>query len=225
MAVYWRGAKLDKRTKDMMVEVAKRTKPYIRPTQGGFSNAVFASAGTHGGAAIDISCRGLSKSVCNRIVKVMREVGFAAWRRDSNEGPWARHIHAVPIGGNLSSAAEHQVDAHMRGRNGLENNWRDKHRHMRIPRNRTWEKYKALKRKFKYGKWRNANPGTRILSLGVVGSDVKFVQKFIGSAKVGSVDGKFGPVTERGVRWYQDMRGITVDGIVGAETWSEILGG
>jgi hypothetical protein len=56
-----------------------------------------------------------------------------------------------------------------------------------------------------------------------VGTDVKTLQVFIGSARCGSPDGHYGPNTERGVRWYQDMRGLSVDGVAGPHTWAPIL--
>ncbi len=38
----------------------------------------------------------------------------------------------------------------------------------------------------------------------------------------GGVDGVFGPHTEAGVRALQQATGLTVDGIVGAQTWQQI---
>lgn len=37
-------------------------------------------------------------------------------------------------------------------------------------------------------------------------------------------DGEFGPDTEDGVKRYQRSRGLTVDGIIGPETWNSLLG-
>lgn len=68
-------------------------------------------------------------------------------------------------------------------------------------------------------------PGSRVLRATtppMVGSDVAFVQAFIGSARAGKADGVFGTTTERGVRWYQRMRGITADGVVGPATWRQM---
>ena len=50
------------------------------------------------------------------------------------------------------------------------------------------------------------------------GTDVLFVQKWIGP-RCGTADGIFGDKTEAGVKWYQRMRGIKSDGIVGPVTW------
>lgn len=56
-----------------------------------------------------------------------------------------------------------------------------------------------------------------------VGTDVATLQRFIGPAKCGAADGHFGAKTKAGVRWYQDDRGLKVDGIAGAHTWAPIL--
>jgi hypothetical protein len=68
-------------------------------------------------------------------------------------------------------------------------------------------------------------PGTRILSNrnpDMTGPDVLFVQKFIGPRHAGAADGKYGGKTAAGVRWYQAMRGIHVDGIVTPATWKQM---
>jgi peptidoglycan hydrolase-like protein with peptidoglycan-binding domain len=68
-------------------------------------------------------------------------------------------------------------------------------------------------------------PGSRVLSNenpDLRGPDVVFVQKFIGSKHAGSPDGAYGDKTAAGVRWYQGMRGIHVDGIVGPKTWAQM---
>lgn len=53
----------------------------------------------------------------------------------------------------------------------------------------------------------------------MTGTDILYVQKFIGPGKCGAADGGYGPKTESGVRWYQGMRGLKADGIVGPATW------
>lgn len=71
-----------------------------------------------------------------------------------------------------------------------------------------------------------ADPGTALLKKGSHGAAVTSLQK--GLAKYGSpgsatdpgpADGKFGPKTAGAVRAYQGERGVTVDGIVGDQTW------
>lgn len=56
---------------------------------------------------------------------------------------------------------------------------------------------------------------------GSVGPDVELLQRFLGVAHLGDDGyGTFGPKTEAAVRRYQQMRGLTVDGICGSETWA-----
>jgi len=65
-------------------------------------------------------------------------------------------------------------------------------------------------------------PGSRELRIHTppyAGDDVKFVQRWIGHAHCGASDGIYGPDTAAGVRWYQRMRNIAVDGRVGPQTW------
>ncbi|MGC5022509.1 peptidoglycan-binding domain-containing protein [Micromonospora sp. DT47] len=40
----------------------------------------------------------------------------------------------------------------------------------------------------------------------------------------GPASGRWGATTEAGVRWYQDMRGLAVDGVVGRATWAAMGG-
>jgi peptidoglycan hydrolase-like protein with peptidoglycan-binding domain len=44
------------------------------------------------------------------------------------------------------------------------------------------------------------------------GTDVGFIQRFIGASQCGAADGVFGPKTEAGVQFYQKLRGIAVTG-------------
>lgn len=66
--------------------------------------------------------------------------------------------------------------------------------------------------------------GSRLMKLTkpyMEGTDVATVQRFIGGP-AGTVDGVYGPKTEDGVKWYQRLRGITADGIVGPQTLREM---
>lgn len=68
-------------------------------------------------------------------------------------------------------------------------------------------------------------PGSRTLKLTspqMAGADVQFVQRWIGPERVGAADGIYGPGTAAGVKWYQQMRGIGVDGEVGPQTWAQM---
>jgi hypothetical protein len=97
-------------------------------TQGSYSRGVDASAGTHdGGGALDLSVAGLSSSQRERLVRALREAGFAAWLRRRPTFK-ADHIHALAIGDpDLASSARSQVRAYFNGRDGLVGNRRDAH--------------------------------------------------------------------------------------------------
>jgi peptidoglycan hydrolase-like protein with peptidoglycan-binding domain len=59
-------------------------------------------------------------------------------------------------------------------------------------------------------------PGSRTLRLTeprMRGADVRFIQRFIGERQCGPADGVFGPKTEAGVRFYQKLRGVRVNGV------------
>ena len=56
------------------------------------------------------------------------------------------------------------------------------------------------------------------LKLGSKGEAVKTLQEFL---KL-TIDGDFGPKTEKAVRDYQSRTGLTVDGVVGPRTWAHM---
>lgn len=66
-----------------------------------------------------------------------------------------------------------------------------------------------------------ADPDTPELSNGSTGSEVSAMQTVLKNAGLytGTVDGDFGPLTEAAVRAYQTQRGVSVDGVVGDQTW------
>lgn len=59
-------------------------------------------------------------------------------------------------------------------------------------------------------------PGEPVLS----GDDVAYVQRYIGPAKAGAADGVAGAKFRAAVIWYQQMRKLTADGVVGHNTWA-----
>ncbi|KXK63989.1 hypothetical protein AWW66_00690 [Micromonospora rosaria] len=65
-------------------------------------------------------------------------------------------------------------------------------------------------------------PGSRTVRRGSTGADVAFVQRFVGERRCGPATGSFDAMTESGVQWYQGIRGITVDGVVGPQTWRQM---
>lgn len=114
------GVTLNRRTRNMLRVAEQRLgfSPHIY--QGSYNGTVVRnSAGTHaGGGAVDLA----ADKRPNEVVRILREVGFAAWHRLPSQGPWIEHIHAIAIGdGELSPAARQQVRDYRDGLNGLAN--------------------------------------------------------------------------------------------------------
>lgn len=68
-------------------------------------------------------------------------------------------------------------------------------------------------------------PGSRLLQAAnpdMTGDDVRYVQKWIGPEHCGPADGVLGDRSVRGIRWYQQYRGIKADGVVGRVTWAHM---
>jgi peptidoglycan hydrolase-like protein with peptidoglycan-binding domain len=76
--------------------------------------------------------------------------------------------------------------------------------------------------------WRNIDEFAEfdepVLREGSTGLPVRRAQSRLTAAgfDTGGVDGVFGPRTESGVRALQQATGVTVDGIVGPQTWQQI---
>ncbi|MEU8111112.1 peptidoglycan-binding domain-containing protein [Micromonospora sp. NPDC048947] len=98
------------------------------------------SAGTHdGGGVVDISVTGMTATKRTAVARALRQVGFAAWVRNPNQGDWPWHIHANAINDtDLSSQAQHQVGDYYLGMNGLANQGPDDGPQVLI---KTWEQY------------------------------------------------------------------------------------
>ena len=64
-----------------------------------------------------------------------------------------------------------------------------------------------------------------VLKYGSRGKDVTALQTKLKrwGYYTGSVDGVFGPKTLSAVKYFQRKNGLTVDGIVGQETWTRLL--
>jgi len=63
-----------------------------------------------------------------------------------------------------------------------------------------------------------------LLVFGSKGEDVEYLQRRLNGIEFGSlvVDGIFGVATETAVKNFQKYYGLTVDGIVGSQTWTKL---
>lgn len=70
-----------------------------------------------------------------------------------------------------------------------------------------------------------ASGGYPMLRLGNLGAYVLVLQDALNSLRYGTggLDGVFGPATANAVMAYQRSRGLTIDGIVGCMTWSNLM--
>ena len=76
-----------------------------------------------------------------------------------------------------------------------------------------------------WNKLLNFNPSGEVLRRGSESSAVLFLQRLLLSYlyPISLLDGDFGPETERAVRAFQGENGLTVDGIVGRNTWRTLF--
>ncbi|MFK4083742.1 hypothetical protein ACI2LF_06520 [Kribbella sp. NPDC020789] len=126
--VVWRGKTMNKRTVAMIEAAEKLLHSKMAILQGSYNKGgVGSSAGTHdGGGAVDIDVRRLNAASRIAVVRVLRQVGFAAWLRTPAQGSWPYHVHAIAVADkDLSPAAARQVADYHQKRNGLANRGRD----------------------------------------------------------------------------------------------------
>jgi peptidoglycan hydrolase-like protein with peptidoglycan-binding domain len=135
------GYVVNTRTQAMLTEAGRLLGFRLKLSQGSYNPGGDPnSAGTHdGGGVVDISVTGMSAATRTKVARALRQVGFAAWVRNPNQGDWPWHIHAAAINDtDLSSQAQHQVGDYYLGLNGLANHGPDDG--PKVPKN-TWEEY------------------------------------------------------------------------------------
>ncbi|GAA2143076.1 peptidoglycan-binding domain-containing protein [Actinomadura napierensis] len=135
------GYTVDARTQAMLAETERLLGFKLVLSQGSYNPGGDASsAGTHdGGGVVDISVTGMSAATRTSVARALRQVGFAAWVRNPNQGDWPWHIHAAAINDtDLSVQAQHQTGDYYLGLNGLANRGPDDGPRITI---HTWEEY------------------------------------------------------------------------------------
>ncbi|MCX5115718.1 peptidoglycan-binding protein [Micromonospora sp. NBC_00362] len=135
------GYVVNARTRAMLAEAQRLLGYPLVLDQGSYNpGGDPTSAGTHdGGGVVDIAVTGMTAAKRTAVARALRQVGFAAWVRNPNQGDWPWHIHATAINDtDLSSQAQHQVGDYHLGMNGLANQGPDDGPQVPI---RTWEQY------------------------------------------------------------------------------------
>ncbi|GLY69077.1 peptidoglycan-binding protein [Amycolatopsis taiwanensis] len=141
--VTYHGVTVNERTKAMLQAAEGLLSRQFVLTQGSYNpGGDPASAGTHdGGGVVDISVSGMTEATQTTVVRTLRQVGFAAWRRTPSQGDWGYHIHAVAVSDtDLSPPAQHQVGDYYLGLNGLANRGPDDGPQVTKV---TWEEYQS----------------------------------------------------------------------------------
>lgn len=117
------GNKTDRKTAAALDTAARRLGYELALVQGSYNPGVVAkSGGTHdNGGVVDLSAFEHAQKV-----KVLRDLGFAAWYRPARPGVWGAHVHAVMIGHqDLSPSAFEQTLDYQAGLSGLAGGARD----------------------------------------------------------------------------------------------------
>jgi len=128
MKVKFRGYLFDDRTVAMVKYAEKLAGFKFDVSQGSYNKGgVAASAGTHdGGGVVDFSVKEMDALDIRRMLKALKDTGFAAWHRRIRPGVWSAHVHAVAIGcPDLAPIAKRQVTAFDAGKDGLASNEKD----------------------------------------------------------------------------------------------------
>ncbi|MFI9387460.1 peptidoglycan-binding protein [Kutzneria sp. NPDC052558] len=135
------GHTVNTRTQAMLTEAERLLGLHLTLSQGSYNpGGDPSSAGTHdGGGVVDVSVTGMSAATRTAVAKALRQVGFAAWVRNPDQGDWPWHIHAAAISDtDLSTQAQNQTGDYYLGFNGLANHGADDGPKVPI---QTWEDY------------------------------------------------------------------------------------
>lgn len=116
----WRGVRISDRTRKALIWAERMSGVTIALSQGSWSTSVSASGSTHAGSGVvDVKCASLSAAKKKRLLRALKDAGFAAWLRGPADG-MPVHIHACLLSDPaLSPAAKWQCSEYDRGKSGL----------------------------------------------------------------------------------------------------------
>lgn len=120
------GVRTDAHTAKALAWAEKQSGLKFSCSQGSWSTSVAASGSTHSGSGVvDIRVGSWSNTQRAKVVRALRDAGFAAWLRGPAQG-FPYHIHAVRLSDkNASAAARWQCSEYDAGRDGLSSGHRD----------------------------------------------------------------------------------------------------
>lgn len=118
--VVWRGVRISDRTRKALLWAEREAGVTIALSQGSWSTSVSASGSTHAGSGVvDVKCASLSSAKKKRLLRALKDAGFAAWLRGPADG-MPVHIHVCLLTDpGLSPAAKWQCTEYDKGNSGL----------------------------------------------------------------------------------------------------------
>ncbi len=117
---------ISSRTNRALNWASKKSGVPISVSQGSWSTSVSASGNTHAGdGVVDIRVSSLNNTQRKKLVRALRDAGFAAWLRTPAQG-FPYHVHAVLLScAGASAAAKWQASQYDLGKDGLSRGLRD----------------------------------------------------------------------------------------------------
>lgn len=146
--VNFRGVTVDARTRAAVLWAEKQLGFVLNFSQGSFRPQTSYSGTTHCGAgALDIRVGGMSAKTIQRLVRTLRDAGFAAWSRDSRDG-FPPHVHVILLDcAQVSSGGKWQCYEYDRGRDGLSSQKADRDQYRPNPKVKfSWVLRRPIKR-------------------------------------------------------------------------------
>ena len=174
---------------------------------------------TYGGASYQSA--GVPDIGANSMIKVCKEVSTDFTKIEIGEAVWMDGHIGVYVGDGLAVECSPkwedkvQITACNRTLSGY--NRRNWTKHGKLP-YITYEVAKAPVTEYS-APVRETSVSLPVLEKGIECEAVKLVQQKVGA----TVDGQFGPKTDAAVRAYQKKNNLDVDGIVGRQTWTQII--
>lgn len=152
------------------------------------------------------------------------------WHAGATREPWQANEHSLGIeaeGTGRDTWPSMQMDSIVKGTRALADHYRVPYAKVLGHKEVCRPAGRKIDPNFSMGEFRSrlvaVGAGLPVLRRGDSGPLVERLQRWLGVVRPGGPGyGQFGPLTESKVRAYQEMRGLVVDGVVGAAMYREM---